>query len=167
MADTTVSIGAAAINKRLRDLGSEEYGDYVYVAGGTTAIDQTTPGTTNGVTAANSLSSVTASIANGQSLTSEIDLGAGRVLCALDMPADWDAANLTFQASYNTGGTFDNVYDQFGTEKTVIAAEDRFIPLDDPAFWMGVRYLKVRSGTSGTAVNQTAARTIQLITKPV
>lgn len=121
----------------------------------------------NGVTAANSLVAVPATIATGESLSAEIDLGAGRVLCGIDMPADWTAANLTFQASYNSGGTFDNLYDQYGTEKTVTAAEDRYIPLDDPAFWMGVRYLKVRSGTAASAVAQGAERVIQLIVKPV
>jgi len=121
----------------------------------------------NGVTAANSLVAVPATIATEESLSAEIDLGAGRVLCGIDMPADWTAANLTFQASYNSGGTFDNLYDQYGTEKTVTAAEDRFIPLDDPAFWMGVRYLKVRSGTAASAVAQGAERVIQLIVKPV
>jgi len=104
-------------------------------------------------------------IASGGSLSSEVYLGANRILAAIDMPADWTAANLTFQASYNSGGTFDNMYDQYGTEKTVVAAEDRFIPLDDPAFWLGVHYIKVRSGTSGSAVNQAAGRTIYLITK--
>lgn len=117
--------------------------------------------------ATNILIPVACTIAESGSLSDEIDLGEGRVLCAIDMPADWDAANLTFQASYNSGGTFDDLYDQYGTEKTVTAAADRYIPLDDPAFWLGVRYLKVRSGTAASAVEQTAARTIQLITKPV
>ena len=114
----------------------------------------------------NTLSSVAVTIASGASLSAEVDLES-RILCAIDMPADWDAANLTFQASYNTGGTFDNLYDQYGTEKTVTAAADRYISLDDPAFWLGVRYLKVRSGTAASAVNQNAARTIYLVTKPV
>ena len=118
-------------------------------------------------TAGNTLVPVAATIAESGSLSTEVDLGAGRILCGIDMPADWTAANLTFQASYNTGGTFDNLYDQYGNEKNITAAEDRYIALDDPAFWLGVRYLKVRSGTAASAVNQGAARTIQLITKPV
>lgn len=100
-------------------------------------------------------------------LSAEIDLGANFLLCAIDMPDDWTAANLTFQVSSEPGGTFDNLYDQYGTEKTVVVAADRYISFDDPAFWLGVRYLKVRSGTSGVAVQQTAARTLYLVTKPV
>ena len=134
---------------------------------GALGIDQTTPGTTNGVQAANPLSAVAATIANGESLSIGLDLGAGRVLCAIDMPADWDTAGLTFQASAVLDGVYDDLYDQYGTEKTVTAAADRYISLDDPAFWLGVRYLKVRSGTAASAVNQNAARTIYLVTKPV
>jgi len=121
------------------------------------------------VAAANGLFPVAATIAESGSLSAEIDLGAGRVLCAIDMPADWTAANLTFQASYNTGGTFDNLYDQYGTEKNITAAEDRYISLDDPAFWMGVRYLKVRSGTAASPVAQTreGGTVVTLVVKPV
>jgi hypothetical protein len=32
--------------------------------------------------------------------------------------------------------------------------------------WIGVRYMKVRSGTSGTPVNQGGARTITLVVQP-
>jgi hypothetical protein len=117
----------------------------------------------------NSLVAVPAVIADDASLSAEIDLGAGRILCGADMPDGWTAANLTFQASYNTGGTFDNLYDQSGGEKTIVVAASRYIALDDPAFWMGVRYIKVRSGTAGTPVVQDRAggTTIQLVTKPV
>jgi hypothetical protein len=88
------------------------------------------------------------------------------VLCAIDMPADWDAANLTFQASYNTGGTFDDLYDQYGTETSVTAAADRYIPSTTPPL-------------VGGALPQGALRNlwhsgqpdccpyIQLVTKPV
>lgn len=118
-------------------------------------------------TAGNALATVSATIANGESLSGVVDTGEGRVLCAIDMPADWTAANLTFQASTASDGTYDNLYDQYGMEKTVVAAAGRYISLDDPAFWLGVRHLKVRSGTAAAPVNQSAARVINLITKPV
>jgi hypothetical protein len=35
-----------------------------------------------------------------------------------------------------------------------------------PAIWSGTRFLKVRSGTTGTAVTQAAARTIKLVVRP-
>lgn len=101
-----------------------------------------------------------AAIASGQSLSAAVHLHAHR-LFAMQMPAAWDAANLTFQGSFD-GNTFANVYDEVGTEVTVVAAASRFIILD-PAKFMGLQKLKVRSGTSGAAVNQTADRSLQLV----
>jgi hypothetical protein len=81
------------------------------------------------------------------------------------MPATWTAANLTLQASVDNS-TWDNVFDSLGTEVTITAAASRFILLN-PADFVSVRYLKVRSGTSGTPVNQGGARTITLIVRAI
>lgn len=108
--------------------------------------------------------SVPVTIANGASLAAFVDLDT-KTLVGIHMPAAWDTANLTFQVSED-GVTYDNLYDSAGIEKTITVAASRYISVT-PAEWVGVRFLKVRSGTSGTAVNQTAARTIQLITKAV
>jgi hypothetical protein len=81
------------------------------------------------------------------------------------MPGAWSAANLTFQASED-GVTYSNLYDYTGTEINVVAAASVFIRLN-PADWVGIRYLIVRSGTSGTPVNQGAQRLIVLVTKAV
>lgn len=89
----------------------------------------------------------------------------GSALVGIVMPAAWDTANLTFQASYD-GTTYNNVYDSSGNEVTVTAAASRFIQIS-PAAWSSVAYLKVRSGTSGTPVTQTAARTIKLVVREV
>lgn len=97
------------------------------------------------------------SIANGASLSSAIDLDENGIV-ALQMPSAWTAANLTFQGSYD-GVTFADVYDSAGTELSVTAAASRYIVLT-PATFAGLRHLKVRSGTTGTPVNQGAARTI-------
>jgi len=86
-------------------------------------------------------------------------------LCGIVMPATWTTANLTFQTSVD-GVTYQNFYDAAGTEVAVVAAASRTIYLD-PAIFAAVPYLKVRSGTSGTAVNQAAARTIGLILRAV
>lgn len=103
----------------------------------------------------------TAVIANGTSLSSAIDLGAA-TLFGVQMPSSWTTANLTFQASTD-GVTYANLYDSTGTEVAVTAGASQFIVLSTPAQWIGIRYLKVRSGTSGTAVNQVADRTIQIV----
>lgn len=83
----------------------------------------------------------------------------------IQMPAAWDAANLTFQGSAD-GTTYFNVYDKAGTEYTVTAAASRYIILNRDDM-LGIRYLIIRSGTAGVPVNQTAARTLVLQTQAV
>ena len=98
-------------------------------------------------------------IANGASLSAAINLN-GRVLTAIYMPAAWTAASLSFRASQD-GVTF---YDLFplGVEYVSAAAASIFIPLDNNNF-LGVKWLKVRSGTAASPVNQGAARTLTLM----
>ncbi len=96
-------------------------------------------------------------------LTAAIDLGTAR-LAAILMPAAWDAAQLTFQASAD-GVAWVDLYDASGNEVVVEAAADRAIvvPVND---FLGVRHLKVRSGTAGVPVNQAAPRTLTLVSRP-
>lgn len=114
---------------------------------------------------ANNLYTTTVTIANGASLSDAAELG-GMNLVGILMPASWTAAGLTFQASPD-GSTYGNVFDVTGTEVAVassgaVAAQYVVIPaggLD------GCAFVKVRSGTSGSAVNQGAARTVTLIAR--
>lgn len=106
----------------------------------------------------------TVTIANGASLSDAADIEA-KTLIAIDMPSSWTTANLTLQASIDNS-TWDNVFDSTGTEVTISAAASRFILLN-PADYVSVRYLKVRSGTSGTPVNQGGARTITLVVRAI
>jgi len=103
-------------------------------------------------------------IANGGSLSPAIDLALGR-LTRIIMPAAWDTANLTFQTSMD-GVTWNNFYDSYGTEYTVTAAAARsiLIPLAD---FIGVQFIKIRSGTNASPVNQTADRALTLVVVPV
>lgn len=110
------------------------------------------------------LSTQSITIANGASLSSAIDLQ-GTSVVAIQMPSAWTAANLTFQGS-NDDSTFDNLYDSSGTEVQVTAAASRYIAIT-PTNFQGVRYLKIRSGTSGSAVNQAADRVLVLVSKPI
>lgn len=108
---------------------------------------------------------VTATIANAASLSGEVDLE-GQAVQAIQMPAAWTAANLTFTASAASGGTFDPVHDDGGTEVTVTAAAARTIGLDAVARELdGLRFIKVRSGTAGVPVAQGAERILTLILK--
>lgn len=111
------------------------------------------------------LTTKTATIAINASLSGEVDLE-GFTLVSIIMPAAWTAANLTFQASDVTGGTFQDVYDDQGVEVTVQAAASRSIGIDLLAGALaGFRFIKIRSGTTGTPVNQAAARTLTLAVK--
>lgn len=102
-----------------------------------------------------------ATIANGESLSGALDLGGQRLL-GLFMPAAWTAADLTFQVSQD-GATWADLYDETGAEITVDAAASRAIVFSNPALFLGVKHLKIRSGTTGAAVAQGAERVIVTI----
>ena len=106
----------------------------------------------------------TVSIASGESLSGAIYLGGIR-LFGLVMPSTWTTANLTFQVSVD-GTTYQNLYDGDGTEVQVTTAAGYTHTLD-PALFAAIPFVKVRSGTSGTPVNQGGDRTIGLILRSV
>lgn len=108
------------------------------------------------------LTTATATIANGAALSAAVSL-AGKGIIRLNMPASWTAANLTFQVSADNA-TYLDLYDKNGSEYTVTAAASRSIILP-PADFVGVNYIKIRSGTSATPVNQGASRDITIITR--
>lgn len=83
----------------------------------------------------------------------------GKSLVGIQMPADWTAAVLSFQGSMDGGTTFNNLYDDAGTERVVVVTAARSVTLD-PMKFMGLTHIKFRSGTSAGAVVQVAARTI-------
>lgn len=109
---------------------------------------------------------ITASIANGASLTDAIDLGANR-LHRIIMPSSWTTAALSFQVSYD-GTNFADLFNKDGEVSlaaTSVVAASRSIVVDQTAFY-GVRWLKIRSGLTGAAVNQGGARSLILATVP-
>lgn len=109
---------------------------------------------------------VTATIANGASLSGAIDLGANR-LARIVMPSSWTTAALSFQASYD-GTNFADLFNKDGEVSlaaTTVVAASRSIAVD-PAIFFGARYLKIRSGLTAAAVNQGGARSLILVTVP-
>lgn len=88
----------------------------------------------------------------------------------VQLPAVWTAADLTVQAVLPDGDpsvdTWTNVYDEVGTEYTITGTAGAIILLP-PADLAGLRYLRFRSGTSGTPVAQAARRVCNLIVRPV
>lgn len=104
--------------------------------------------------------STMATIGSGQSLSGLVDLQDSRAT-GIILPAAWTAASVTFQVSADNV-TYQNLYDSSGTEVAVPVAASRAVNLD-PAAFLGWRYLKLRSGTSGVAVNQAASRDIWVV----
>lgn len=105
----------------------------------------------------------TAIITNGAALSDDIPCRDWPAI-GLIMPAAWTAADLTFQVSID-GTNYYNLYDDGGNEVLVDAAVDRYVALP-PTLFAGVLQFKVRSGTSGTPVNQGADRTITIVGRP-
>lgn len=109
-------------------------------------------------------------IASGQSLSGAVDLESN-ILAGFQMPSAWDAANLTFEGSYD-GVTFAKIVGTYELELGVQPATFWLLNLWQaggqvlsPFACLGVRYLKVRSGTASSPVNQSAERTIQLLAR--
>ena len=101
---------------------------------------------------------LTVTIANGQSLSGSAKIGAG-TLVGIVLPTFTSAA-LTFQGSVDDS-TFVEIVDASNTAVSFTATTGA-IYIKAPADLVGVPYLKIRSGTSGAAVAQGAARTITL-----
>ena len=117
-----------------------------------------------GVSSIGVRSTAAATIASGGSLSGAVDIG-DNVVVGIVIPAAWTVAVITFDASID-GTTYGPLYDRYGTEYTVQVAAARAIPLSIQDF-VGFRYLKIRSGTSGTPVNQGAERVISIVMRPV
>lgn len=116
---------------------------------------------------------LTVTIAAGESLSSAAAL-AGRRLVGIGIPAEWDAAGVGFHVSYDDGTTYvqlcaprwlaappHSVDEVELLAASIPTAEAIVISLDYLRF-LPVTHVKVRSQTTGSAVNQTAARTVKL-----
>ena len=90
---------------------------------------------------------------------------ASQRLVAIQMPSAWTPASITFQASWD-GLTFYNLFKLDGTEYVVQANTDRWIVIS-PNDFPGVRYIKIRSGTLLTPVNQLGTRSLGIILQSV
>lgn len=104
-------------------------------------------------------------ITGGQALSAAVDLADQR-LHRIAIPTGFTAAAITFSASA-TGATYHDLYDTSG-EVTIpagVVAAGRTIVVDPSAFF-GVRFLKIRSGTSAAPVVQGADATLTLVTVP-
>ncbi len=113
---------------------------------------------------------LTATILSGQSLSDAVVVN-GLAITGIIMPAAWDAAVLSIQASLD-GTTFRDAYDNIGTEIQLGAAAGRqlvipLMPAIGSPLLAGFQYLKLRSGTAAAPVVQSATRTINLLLRRV
>jgi hypothetical protein len=166
--------------KRSRDMGDGSYAEVVAVANLPTQVgaDNRLPVNANlqvgdadvavgnavPVTPTTTRVTKTATIANGASLSGAVDLG-DNVLVRIIMPAEWTTAVLTFQTS-DDGVTYAEALDTYDALLSYNPLVGNARPVE-PVDFLGVRYLKVRSGTAASAVNQTAERIIKLVVRPI
>lgn len=114
----------------------------------------------------------TVTISSGTAVSGALRLGE-RTLVGVYFPAAWDAANLTFQSGPQVAGsedsadvTWHDVYDQGGSEVVLTEPaggfDGNYVAIEDPSQFEGTEWLRVRSGTTSTPVNQTADRVLTL-----
>lgn len=96
---------------------------------------------------------ITASIKAGASLSTVLSISNVQLL-ALQVPAAWTAADITLQVSPDADKWYD-VYSDAGDEVAIKASAGRHVTLS-LQYLAGVQYARLRSGTSGTPVNQVA-----------
>lgn len=112
---------------------------------------------------------ISAEIPANQSLTGEIDLGSNKLM-AIEFPTTWAGTSITFQSKVerNENGleTWRNVYDDAGSEVTATVGSNRIVGLDALALELSsLRYIRIRSGTSSSPVNQNPTKLLRLIVK--
>lgn len=95
------------------------------------------------------------SIPAGGSFSTAIDVSNTQPV-SLQFPSSWTAAQLSVQVSHDGDEWFDAYYD--GSEYLIPAGASRHCDVNLNI--AGIQYLRFRSGTSASPVNQTAKRVI-------
>jgi hypothetical protein len=110
----------------------------------------------------NQANTQTLTIASGAALSGELEFSPYDKLI-IHMPAAWTAADIGFQVSNGSGGTFLPLYDAAGArvEYTPVVSTAALAP----AGLAGAYWLKLWSQTGGVSVNQAAERTIEVTVK--
>jgi hypothetical protein len=108
----------------------------------------------------NDFTTTTATIANGTSLSNAVYLGSSDLISII-MPSSWTTANITYQFSID-GVNFYDAYNTTAELSSTAAVASRIISINSANYDAG-RYIKIRSGTSATPVNQAADRILTLI----
>lgn len=111
-------------------------------------------------------------ITSGESLSNAFTLDkrenstSGLRLFGLDVPSSWTTANITVYQKH-IDGTYKAVKDENGSELTITATAGATIRFSNPAQFSALSDIKLLSGSSSAAVNQTADRYINLILRNI
>lgn len=89
------------------------------------------------------------------SLSDPVAVGADKIVNIV-LPAVMQGSTISFQASPDLQGTYQNVYTSGGSELSIPVTQNTYI-VDIPEL-VGVKYIKVRTGTAAAAVVQNADR---------
>lgn len=118
----------------------------------------------------------TATIANGESLSGAVRIqypdngnDGYTTLCGIIVPSGWTTAVISFAAGLTVDGTFYPVLTAAGAEVvtgSITGGTAVWIALD-PADFSGIPFIKIRSGTSAAAVNQSGSDSLTLVTRSV
>jgi hypothetical protein len=105
----------------------------------------------------------TCTIAQSAALSNAFYVGE-KTIVAVQFPAAWTAADLTFQVSDDKGTTWTELRDD--ADVVMVSSPAAGGRYNLPAgHFVSSRWFKARSGTSGSPVNQAAARTLVFITR--
>ena len=85
-------------------------------------------------------------IANGAQLSAVINCG-GMALCGIKLPATFTGTSLTFEICDTAGGTFQPLYNSVNELVSMDVTQGRWYAID-PAFFQGVQFLKIKSGSA-------------------
>jgi hypothetical protein len=104
-------------------------------------------------------------IAINQNTSNAVVIG-GALVFGIEIPAGFEATAITFQASQTLGGTYVNVYDDSGVEVSAVVAPSRMVSIDAASLKLApYRFIKIRSGTSGSPTTCLAERILRVISK--
>lgn len=116
---------------------------------------------------------IVATIPINTALSDVIPLG-DYTICAIEMPAAWTAAALSFKGAspradeITQPATLFDINSLTGefTVPTGQAQASKLVILDPDTF-SGIQFLQIRSGVTATPVNQTAERKLRLYVRPI
>jgi hypothetical protein len=105
--------------------------------------------------------SLLATIAAGASLSDVVTLSKSNVI-AIQIPAVWTSASITFSVSAD-GVTYSDLRDQAGNEFTIPAVAGKYFGGLDVRVMGSFNYMRIRSGTSASPVNQTSGAVLNCV----